>query len=252
VTKIRVQRRQPAHDPGERRCANRAGSTTCFYEVNPSLSLLRRGLVEGVGTLLLMFIVTASAALPSIRPQDNGVWLGAALAGPAALVGLVVAFGAVSGGHFNPLITFLQWLARERTSRCTLSYIGAQTAGALMGAWLAEGFFGLKRATVLVSEKGLCVPGEIVATAGLLVVVFGCARSGRAEVGPFAVGTCLLAVAITVPRAYVNPALTIGALMAAGPVGLSGPDVLRHVPSQCLGALLAFAIIRAAYSSRLK
>jgi glycerol uptake facilitator-like aquaporin len=228
-----------------------ARSPTCFYEADPALPLLRRGLVEGVGTLLLMFIVTASAALPSIQPQGSAAWVpGAALAGPAALVGLVVAFGAVSGGHFNPLITFLQWVARERTSRCTLTYIGAQTAGAVIGAWLAGEVWGLKRSALLASEGRLWISSEIVATAGLLLVVFGCARSGRAETGPFAVGTWLLGTAVTVPRAYVNPALTVGALAAAGPVALSGPDVLRHLPSQFLGALLAFGIIRAAFVSR--
>lgn len=233
------------------RLTQTASITTCFYEANPSLPLLRRGVVEGVGTLLLMFMVTASAALPSIQPQSNGRWeLGAALAGPAALVGLVVAFGAVSGGHFNPLITFLQWLARERTSLCTLTYIGAQTAGAVIGAWLAGELFGLKRSALLADERGLWISSEIVATAGLLVVVFGCARSERAETGPFAVGAWLIATAVTVPRAYVNPALTVGALAAAGPVALSGADVLRHVSSQFIGALLAFGIIRAAFVSR--
>lgn len=176
--------------------------------------------------------------------------LATALAVPAALVSLVVAFGAVSGGHFNPLITFLQWLARERTSSCTLTYIVSQTAGALLGAYLAGEILGLKRSASISAEQGLWSSSEIVATAGLMVVVFGCARSRRAETGPFAVGAWLLAIAVTLPTASANPALTLGALVAAGPVALSGPDALRHVPSQLLGALLAFALIRAAYAPR--
>jgi len=83
--------------------------------------------------------------------------------------------------------------------------------------------------------------------AGLMVIVFGCARSARAETGPFAVGTWLVAVALTLPGAYMNPALTLGALLATGPVALSAQGILSHVPSQCAGALLAFGIIRAAY-----
>jgi glycerol uptake facilitator-like aquaporin len=228
---------------GASRPTQTVNGTTCFYEANPSLPLLRRGLVEGVGTLLLMFTVTACATLPSTQ-------FGSALAVPAALVSLIVAFGAVSGGHFNPLITFLQWLAGERTSSCTLTYIGSQTAGAMLGACLAGAILGLKRPVTLTAEQGFWSTSEIVATAGLLVVVFGCARSQRAETGPFAVGAWLLAVAVTLPSAYANPALTLGALVAAGPVALSGPDVLRHVPSQFLGAMLAFAFIRAAYASR--
>jgi glycerol uptake facilitator-like aquaporin len=225
---------------------------TCFYEANPSLPLLRRGLVEGVGTLLLMFIVTASATLPSMQqPHVNDARMFvAALAVPAALVSLVVAFGAVSGGHFNPLITFLQWLARERTSSCTLTYIGSQTAGAMLGACLAGELLGLKRSATPTAGQGLWSTSEVVATAGLLVVVLGCARSGRADTGPFAVGAWLLAIAVTLPSAFANPALTLGTLVAAGPVALGGADVLRHVPSQFLGALLAFALIRAAYAPR--
>jgi glycerol uptake facilitator-like aquaporin len=233
------------------RLTQTGNNTTCFYEANPSLPLLRRGLVEGVGTLLLMFIVTASAMLPSLQPPANEArMLGSALIVPAALVSLVVAFGAVSGGHFNPLITFLQWLARERTSSCTLTYIGSQTVGAMLGACLAGEMLGMKRSGPLTAEQGLWSTSEIVASAGLLVVVFGCARSGRAETGPFAVGAWLLAIAVTLPSAYANPALTLGALVAAGPVALGGPDVLRHVPSQFAGALLAFGIIRAAFASR--
>ena len=72
------------------RLTQTGNNTTCFYEANPSLPLLRRGLVEGVGTLLLMFIVTASAMLPSLQPPANEArMLGSALIVPAALVSLV-------------------------------------------------------------------------------------------------------------------------------------------------------------------
>jgi glycerol uptake facilitator-like aquaporin len=214
--------------------AIRTVSATCFYEADPALSLLRRGLVEGVGTLLLMFIVTASHS---------------PLAGAAALVALIMAFGAVSGGHYNPLITVLQWLGRERTTRCTLTYIAAQIAGALLGASLADAVLGLHRVMPPSQERSLWTPEEFIATAGLMIIVFGCARSARAEAGPFAVGAWIGAVALTVPGANMNPALTLGALLAAGPVALGGQGILNHVPSQCAGALLAFGIIRAAYQS---
>jgi glycerol uptake facilitator-like aquaporin len=158
-----------------------------------------------------------------------------------------MAFGAVSGGHYNPLITLLQWLGRERTTRCTLTYLAAQTAGALLGATLANTMLGLHRLMPASQQRSLWAPEEFVATAGLMIIVFGCARSARAETGPFAVGAWLVGVAMTIPGAYMNPALTLGALLAAGPVALSGPGVLNRVPSQCAGALLAFGIICAAY-----
>jgi arsenate reductase len=95
-------------------------------------------------------------------------------------------------------------------------------------------------------------PAEFIATTGLLVIVFGCARSARAQTGPFAVGTWVVAAAATVPSAFMNPALSLGALLASGPAALNGAAFLTHVPSQCAGALLAFGIVRAAYYSGAK
>ena len=214
----------------------------CFFEVDPSAPLLRRGLVEGVGTLLLMFIVTSSAALSQ---RGEAAILAPALAGAATLVALVVALGAVSGGHFNPLITLLQWLGRERNTRCTVVYIAAQMFGSVLGACAAGRVIGLVPRMSAPPDSNWWMPGEFIATTGLLVIVFGSSRGGHADTGPFAVGTWLLAAAIAVPSAYVNPALTIGAVVAKGPVSLDGRPALQHVLAQLLGALLAFAIIRA-------
>jgi hypothetical protein len=135
-----------------------------------------------------------------------------------------------------------------------VAYIAAQTCGALAGAELANALLGWPHAATQVVSQTAALPGvvtgEIVATAGLMTIVFGCARSGRAQTGPFAVGAWLVAIAVAVPSAFVNPALTAGAWVAAGPVALTTRNVLIHLPPQCVGALLAFVIVRATYPTR--
>jgi len=223
---------------------------TCFFENDPTLALARRATVEAIGTLLLMFAaVAASLSMGRYSPDASAIGSVAnALVGPGVLVGMILAFGAVSGGHFNPLITGLQWLGGERSANCTLAYVGAQLLGALCGAWLATEILRAPRLTALHSGKGWpLLPSEIVATAGLLLIVQGCARSGRADSGPFGVGLWLSAIAIAVPSSRVNPALTVAALVIPGHMQLSPRSVLNYLPSQFIGALIAFLVIRAAY-----
>lgn len=164
---------------------------TCFFEQDPGAALIRRATAEGVGTLLLMLAAAGSGlTVQHLLPGGRipGL-LASAFATAGALVGLIVAFGAVSGGHFNPLITALQWLGGERRLDCTLAYVAAQVAGAILGALLANGVFGSgMRPAVLLPATLTLISSEVLAAAGLMIVVFACARSGRTETGPFAVG----------------------------------------------------------------
>ena len=117
---------------------------TCFFEQHPDMALARRAMAEDLGTLLLMVAVTGSG-LNAQRLFSDQLGLGLlASAGviAGALVSLIIAFGSVSGGHLNPLITGLQWLAGQRRLDCTLAYIAAQAGGAVLGAMLASRGFG--------------------------------------------------------------------------------------------------------------
>ena len=129
----------------------RPRTVTCFLEADPTLSLARRSLTEAMGTLLLMFFAIASG----FRVHDAARFgsLAGAVAVPATLVGLVLAFGAVSGGHFNPWITVLQWLRGERTSQCTLAYVASQLIGSVTSARLAAATCGVP-GKVLHSARG--------------------------------------------------------------------------------------------------
>jgi glycerol uptake facilitator-like aquaporin len=120
--------------------------TTCFFERDPEVSLVRRVTAEVIGTLLLMLAATgAGLTAQRVSPDQLGfVLLASAGVTAGVLVSLIVTFGSVSGGHFNPLITGLQWFAGQRKLDCTLAYITAQTGGALLGGILAKYAFGIQ------------------------------------------------------------------------------------------------------------
>ncbi len=227
---------------------------TCFFERDPELALSRRMVAEGVGTLLLMLAATGGGlTAQQLFPDSPGLGLVVSAGATAgALVGLILAFGTVSGGHFNPLITGLQWLSGERPLGCTFAYVVSQIGGGMAGALLANMLFAAGGPLMRPPAPTFTLAtSELLASAGLMVVVFGCARGGRAETGPFAVGAWLTAAILATPSAsYANPAVTLGALFAVGPIALSLSTALVYVPVQVVGALVAFLVIAAAYPRR--
>ncbi|SDR60796.1 Glycerol uptake facilitator (Major Intrinsic Protein Family) [Rhizobiales bacterium GAS191] len=228
-------------------------SETCFFERDPGMALARRATVEGVGTLFLMVAATgAGLALRHLLPDNPALGLMAgAFATAGALVGLIIAFGAVSGGHFNPLISGLQWLGGERNLDCTLAYVAAQLLGALLGALLANAMFGIGGQFTNAPPSWALSCSEIVASAGLMIVVFGCARSWRIETGPLAVGAWLSAAIMATPStSYANPAITLAAIFADGPIALSVTTAVAYMAAQLVGALLAFLVVIIAYPRR--
>ena len=218
----------------------------CFHEENPQAALSRRALAEFVGTLMLVLAASgAGHAATRLFPHDPGAAaLMITVAVPASLVGLIVAFGRVSGGHFNPLISGLQGLAGERTPVCTFTYIAAQIMGAIAGGVAASMIWG-----VLPPAAGTADPqafaSEMVASAGLMLVVFGVSRRASPEAGPFAVGAWLLAAILATPTgSYANPAVTLGSAAASGPFALDRAAALLYVGAELAGGLAAFLLIR--------
>ena len=213
--------------------------------------LYRRVAAEGVGTLLLMLAATGSGlALRDLQPDSPALGLLAgAFATAGALVGLILAFGSVSGAHFNPLISSLQWLAGERKLDCALAYVAAQCTGAILGAFLSNSIFATGERLIRPDSATWALSGsESVATAGLMIVVFGCARSGRAETGPFAVGAWLSAAIMATPStSYANPAMTLAAVVANGPIALSVATAIQYLAAQLVGALVAYLIVTVTY-----
>ncbi|QNE31064.1 MIP family protein [Sphingomonas sp. NBWT7] len=223
----------------------RPAQVTCFHEADPALSLWRRAGVEALGTLLLVLVASGGGVAASrlFTAMPGLVLPIVALVLAGALVSLIIALGAVSGGHFNPLITVLQWLARERGGICTVAYVAAQLGGGVLGGWLAARVW-----RVTASDSGGLgwngAVSEIVASAGLMLVVFGCARSGRASTGPFAVGAWLIADVIATPTtSYANPAVVLGALVTAGPLSLGHESAAPYLLGEGAGALIALAAV---------
>jgi glycerol uptake facilitator-like aquaporin len=224
---------------------------SCFVENEHNKALLNRATVEFVGTLLLMFIATGSGLVTT--HFDSGVHpialLFSAVAISGALVALIFAFGPVSGGHFNPLITVLQWLGGQRSLKCMAAYVTGQFSGAILGTLLANITF---NAVTLPSHSQIALRAlllsELIASMGLIVIVFGCMYGGKKDMGPLAVGAWLLAGIVSTPSAsYANPAITIAAIFSDGPIQLSSTTAACYVPAELMGGLLAFGLIKLCY-----
>jgi arsenate reductase len=209
----------------------------------------RRLTAEAVGTALLVAVVVGSGiAAQRLSPGDVGLQLleNAAATG-AGLVALIVAFGPVSGAHFNPVVTLADRLFGGLPTGTAVAYMGAQLVGACAGAIVANLMFDLEAVTFSStdrSSRGLWL-GEVVATFGLLVVVLGVARSRRTEVAPFAVGGYIAAAYwFTSSTSFANPAVTVGRTLTDTFAGIAPASVPAFVVAQFAGGLGAVALAR--------
>lgn len=217
-----------------------------------SAPLPRRALAEYLGTALLVTVVVGSGiAAERLSPDDVGLQLlENAAATAAGLVALILAFGPVSGAHFNPVVSAVDAWFGGLSRRDLPAYVGAQIAGGASGAVLANLMFELDAITW--SEKarssgGLWL-GEVVATVGLLLVIFAVVRSGRASVAPFAVGAYIGgAYFFTSSTSFANPAVTIGRAFTDTFAGIDPTSVPAFVVAQLAGGALAALLIRTLY-----
>jgi glycerol uptake facilitator-like aquaporin len=215
-------------------------------------SLARRALAEYVGTAFLVAVVVGSGiAATNLSPDDVGLQLfenAAATAG--GLVALILAFGAVSGAHFNPVVTLADAWFGGLDRRDVPAYIGAQVAGAITGSIVANLMFELDAVTWSTHERssqGLFI-AEVVATIGLLLVIFAVVRSGRASAVPFAVGAYIgAAYFFTSSTSFANPAVTIGRAFTDTFAGIEPASVPAFIACQLVGGALAVLLVRALY-----
>jgi glycerol uptake facilitator-like aquaporin len=210
--------------------------------------LARRLVAEGLGTALLVMAVVGSGIMASrLSPSDVGLQLlenAAATAG--ALIGLILMFAAVSGAHFNPVVTLVQRLLGGLSTQEALAYAVAQVLGACGGAVLANLMFSLDAVNVSTKTRssGALWLSEIVATVGLLLVIYGCVRTGRAAAVPFAVGAWIGgAYWFTSSTSFANPAVTIGRTLSDSFAGIAPASAPMFVAMQLVGAGIAFGLI---------
>ena len=207
----------------------------------------RAVVAEFVGTAFLLLAVVGSGIMAQRLCGGNvGLALFAnAVATGGALIALILAFGPVSGGHFNPAVTLADAWQGGVSWRMAAPYIVAQVLGALVGTAFANGMFGLPLFFASHHDRsgGLLLVSEFVATFGLLAVIWGCVRS-RPSATPFAVAAYIVgAYWFTPSTSFANPAVTIARSLSDTFAGIRPADAPLFIVAQCLGALSATALL---------
>jgi len=209
--------------------------------------LARRATAEFVGTAFLVAIVVGSGIYAQrLSPHDLGLdLLENSIATGAGLIALILAFGPVSGAHFNPVVTMADRILGGTNNRDAAVYVVVQIAGACVGAMVANLMFDLPAVDISThtrSSSGLWL-GEVVAAFGLILVILGVVRAGRASVAAFAVGGYIAAAYwFTSSTSFANPAVTIGRTLSNTFAGIAPSSVPMFIVMQVLGALLAVAL----------
>lgn len=197
--------------------------------------------------LLLVAVVGSGIAAAQLSPADRGLaLLENALATGAALVAIILALGPVSGAHLNPLVSLLDAAFGGLSWRELPAYVAAQLAGAVAGVVVANVMFSLAPVTLSTHQRwsGGTGVGELVATAGLLLVIFGIARAGHAAAAPFAVGAYIAAAYFfTSSTSFANPAVTVARMLSNTFAGIDPRSAPPFIAMQAAGALAAAGLI---------
>jgi glycerol uptake facilitator-like aquaporin len=214
--------------------------------------LARRLLAELLGSAFLAALVIGSGiAAQTLSPNDVGLeLLENAAATAAGLFAIILMFGPVSGGHFNPVVSLADASFGGIRWRDVAAYIPAQVAGCVLGAVMANGMFSL--AAISISTHHRATPAhlfsEVIATAGLLLVIFSLARTKRANAAPAAVGAYVgAAYFFTSSASFANPAISVGRMFSDTFAGIAPASVPGFVAAQFVGGACAIAILRVLY-----
>src|SRR4051812_25734474 len=214
--------------------------------------LARRLLAELLGSAFLAAVVIGSGiAAQQLSPDDTGLaLLENAAATAAGLFAIILMFGPVSGGHFNPVVSLVDAAFGGLSRRDAAAYVPAQVAGCMTGAVVANAMFALSAISISTHHRASPAHlfAEVVATLGLLLVIFALARSGRAATAPAAVGAYIgAAYWFTSSTSFANPAITVGRMFSNTFAGIAPSSVPGFVPAQLIGGLVAIAVVSALY-----
>jgi glycerol uptake facilitator-like aquaporin len=215
--------------------------------------LPRRVFAEFLGSAFLAAVVIGSGiAAAHLSPSDVGLQLfeNAAATG-AGLFTIILMFGPVSGAHFNPVVSLVDASFGGLRWREALAYIPAQVVGCIAGAITANAMFAL--AAISISDKHRAseahLLAEVIATLGLVLVIFSLARTRRGSMAPGAVGAYIgAAYFFTSSTSFANPAIDIGRMFSDTFAGIAPAAVPGFIVAQLIGGALAIGVLRTLYS----
>ncbi len=211
--------------------------------------LLRRGLAELVGTMLLVATVVGSGIMAERLASGNVAvaLLANTAATAAALLALITMLGPVSGAHFNPVVTVVEAFGGALPWRSVPAYVGAQVVGGAAGALLAHVMFELPLISLSTHVRAgpAQIASEIVATAGLLLVIAGVSRARPSAVPGCVAAWIAAAYWFTASTSFANPAVTLARALSDTFAGIRPVDVPGFLVGQAIGAAVAVLLTRA-------
>lgn len=210
--------------------------------------VMKKALSEAVGTAFLLATVVGSGIMGERLAAGNVAiaLLANTIATGAGLVALVSTFGPISGAHFNPVVTVADAWEGGRPWSDVPMYVAAQLVGALVGVAVAHGMFGepLFAASQHVRSGPAQLLSELVATFGLLSVIWGVSRKS-AQLTPFAVGAYITAAYwFTSSTSFANPVVTVARSLTNTFSGIRPVDAPGFIVAQLAGGLAATALFR--------
>jgi len=214
--------------------------------------LPRRLFAEFLGSAFLAATVVGSGiAAAQLSPGDTGLQLlENAAATAAGLFTFILIFGPVSGAHFNPVVSLVDASFGGLRWRHALAYIPAQVAGCIAGAVTANAMFALSAISISTTHRASPshLFAEVIATLGLLLVIFSLARTRRGSLAPAAVGAYIgAAYFFTSSTSFANPAIDIGRMFSDTFAGISPASVPAFIAAQLIGGAVAIVVIRSLY-----
>jgi glycerol uptake facilitator-like aquaporin len=219
----------------------------------PTTAPLRRRLfAELLGSALLGAVVVGSGiAAQRLSPGNTGLeLLENAAATATGLYAIILMLGPVSGGHFNPVVSFIDAVLGGLSWRDAIGYLPAQVCGCIAGAIIANIMFSLPVVSISTRQRasGPHLFAEVIATAGLVAVIFSLVRTHRTASVPSAVGAYIgAAYFFTSSTAFANPAITVGRVFSNSFAGIAPRSAIAFVAAEVVGAGVGLALIRVLY-----
>jgi len=218
------------------------------------LELMRKLLAEFLGTMLLLIVVASSGIMAEKLSTDVGIQLlQNAISTCGGLTGLILMFGPVSGAHFNPVVSLIDFLHSDMSGKDLILYTVMQVSGAIVGALISNIQFQVRfeLSTKERNTSNLWL-SEVIGTATLLLLIHSCVRTGRVSVVPFAVGGWICGgYFFTSSTIFANPAVTIGRMFTNTFSGIEPRSAGIFIAFQLVGCFVGYLLIRLFYPRKI-